>query len=196
MHEDVICRRSKVIQDICASSECEDDHVRKIHLPKTDERAVQTYLQWAYSSPDDLFELLIAEISESNGFLDEHRSLSRFMCCSRLCSVWTLADYLQDTDCKNRIIDNLIDAHVEEPFEMLSVAGFCSKVYEGTRPGSGLRRWLVDSLAPIITVADFKARCDHYPRDMLVDMNKALIYLVEGGKYDLPNRSSADKYYE
>ena len=143
---------------------------KTISLPDTDPLTFKCYLEWAYFTNDDFLELLDVEVPHQ---LKDHTILQHFerVCC-QLCRLWILADYLGDAECKRSVIMNLVDGE----FPILSFeVSIVELVYMNTTWGSGLRKWMYQTMAQDISSSDIQTKLRNYPQEVVLDVFEAFM---------------------
>ena len=167
VHKDLICTNSPFFKAAC-SSWWPRPKGQPIKLPDHKPRTFQLYCDWLYSPSSSLRAAAEAVdgLPDSNSMAvmgDDHGTTI----CTRLCYLWILADYLNDTGCKNEVINSLLRGLHG------NIASARTRVFPivyQTRETSALRRWLIDCVVPFISPTNIRSETETFTAEMLRDI--------------------------
>lgn len=194
VHKDIICKCSKFFTAALSGHGWQEGKTNKIRLPEFDGTAFRTYVLWTYFSPKDLFQLVRDE--QARSLLNAPDDELSFGAYDQLFHVWILADFLGDSICKNKVIDDLTTSHALDSSFIQYMYPILDDVYSRTKPGCALRRWIADSMVPHIDEDDFDADFGDYHQDLLRDICKAFVRKRGFGHVSVPRISEAWMYHE
>lgn len=173
VHQDLICDRSPFFKAACSSAWPANSGA--VQLPNHQPFVFQAYLQWAYSASHDLSSVMHEIVEDQADYKNDTPLFQSRVRCSALTMLWILADYLQDSACKNNVMKNLDREQSTNKGLHHNLHGLFETVYTKTVQGSGLRRWLVDTVLPTVTKDYLTVEASNLPADMLVDLFKAFV---------------------
>ena len=193
VHQDMICDRSPFFKAACSKGWVEHE-ARKVNLPDESPEIFQAYLDWAYSQTKDIIRLLKSPDSLLDSMLDFAIQQDLRL---KLCRLWILADYLGDSTCKNEVMNNLISLHAKPRLIIVRYSAVSRVVYERTGNQSKLRKWLVDTLVPMIDAKSLHMKLWRCPADFMMDMFQAFVQKAGPvGRDNFPKATNAARYYE
>lgn len=166
MHEHHICSRSKFFHSKCSQLAGSGEKV--IRLRDGDVVCFQQYMECMYNDAVDFEALIGCETVMIKGVRKAKTPEAGKAAVLSMCKLWDHAYYLRDGKLKNNVMDGLI--------RMVSVQGFAigleaiKFVGRYTKPGTALRRWLVDSLAPTLQPKALELCGNEYPSSIVMEL--------------------------
>lgn len=168
----IICHHSQYFSNLYGHQKCQD-YITTLHLPHEDANIYSIYHIWLGSLTNDLGGLVKAS-NLSNGTTTKQTNdgVESNEACITLLKLWDLAKTLRDASCKEAILKSLIR---DKYWEYLWDEPRIFRMVYTTPARPGLRRWLVESLLPILTPKFIKDRWNMFPSDMARDLFEAFV---------------------
>ncbi|EME86522.1 uncharacterized protein MYCFIDRAFT_83659 [Pseudocercospora fijiensis CIRAD86] len=114
----------------------------------------------------------------------------------RLCTWWREAEFLEDSELKNAIMDILVGQDIDNRSDVLSK--LAPLIAGEEMEESGLRLWWVEYMVTTLNEDNIEALCRELPKDILVDLLKAQVKLSKEGKVEnfRDRVRGGERYYE
>ena len=183
VHQRIICDHSSFFKTACSTqwaqwAQWAEGRAKTIELPHQSSAAFELYLKWVYSAMSDFMATVHEHWESSAEFLEQDSSQQRCTICLCLVQMWILADYLDDSACKGKIMDSLvcenranrIPAMIGEQYKE-----FYAMVYSETTPDAEIRIWLVHHTLAHLNREVFERLSSAFPQEMVTNMFKALM---------------------
>lgn len=174
IHEHQICERSKFFHSKC--SQIAGSGEKKINLRDGDVVCFQQYMECLYNDAVDFEALVGCETTLIKNIRRAKTAEAGKAAVLRMCKLWDHAYYVRDMKLKNDVMDGLI--------RMVSVQGFVVgletiKFVGGyVKPGTALRRWLVDSLAPTLQPRALELCGNDYPPTLVMELLMKCVEII------------------
>ncbi|KAH6870637.1 hypothetical protein BKA58DRAFT_440178 [Alternaria rosae] len=171
VHRGVLCKSSEFFQN-AVKPEWTTEGERVVNLPEDSAPLVTGYVKWLYH------DKITIKLYEARKHTTEERADEAEKVFILLAEAYVFGEKIIDAKYKNAVIETIIAACEASSWNMGPES--VSIAYEGTPPGSPLRRMIAESIA-------YKAFVDSkegvgwlhfiegYPRDVLVDALKAMV---------------------
>jgi len=196
VHEALICKHSDFFTAAC-SGEWKEGQTRTVRLPAPNDPAhFQLYLDWLYSQRlVNVTELVRKGLVEQD--VSTQSGAQGLHVVDGLCDLWILGNYLLDTSFKNTMISRVITNEV--PRGGLILLSTVKKIIKGTPTDSGIQRWLLDHLGPLITAQQLEEAREWLPAQFVFHLLKKMTNFrdkVNNVKTYLPQKADYRKYHD
>ncbi|KXT04808.1 hypothetical protein AC578_9756 [Pseudocercospora eumusae] len=189
---DLICEHSKHFRNLYCKGTIAYGIGKAIMLPNLTSEFFRVYLGRLEDSSYDLSRAVrvVPEGVDPESAADEDQVLKQL---HRLCTWWRGADFLEDHEFKNGIMDVLVDLDIERGWEILPKLAYLVAGEE--MRDSGLRLWWVDCAAATLNEDIIDGFCGELSKEIVVDLLKAQLRASKAE--DSSNRlRGAEQYYE
>lgn len=151
VHKDVICVKSKFFRNACSKRWPEGEE-KIVRLPKArSTRAFQIYMDWTYTN-----ELVIDNV-------DRPTAGTRLV--DNLIEIYLLGDVLDDVKLRNKALELLnVQCNASDRCPHWTQ---CTLIWDHTASDSSLRKYLVDRIVTLLSLAEFKRSVANYPADLV-----------------------------
>ncbi|CZT15156.1 uncharacterized protein RCC_12121 [Ramularia collo-cygni] len=187
----IVGRRYEQETQLAGSSE------KIITLRDGDVVCFQQYVECLYNDAVDFEALVGCEMVTINNVRKAKTPDQGKAAVLSMCKLWDEAYHLRDVKLKNDVMDGLIRMVSEQGFAIgLETVKFVGKY---VKPGSALRRWLVDALAPTLYPKPLKDFGTEYPQTIVMDLLikcSEIIGTLGGRKKGTPQLSDCIAYHE
>ena len=139
VHEDLICRHSQLVNSVLSKTP-DEKTIQLEYIPAGD---MQFYIDWLYTKKPDLASQIKTYIEVCNANFSS-RLVQELRVSNVMCNLWITGDGLKDSGFKNHVINCLQAQRVLQTTTIPKKS--IENIVKKTKPGSGLRRWLVDHL--------------------------------------------------
>jgi len=189
VHSDLIGRRSRLLETTHLELVAQQPF-GGLSLKNVGPEIFEIYLESLYNESAGLLELARAGDKGRREIDTDPGMCSAVRTCQRLCKLWVLGDVLQDARFKIDVIKMLLEQ--DAPRDKALYQSTAAYVWKSTQDQSGLRRWLIDSVAVSISANYVKSLCEPLPKSfMLALLEKLASKRGDLNPDDLPKVSDA-----
>lgn len=198
VHESLLCGHADFFKAACSAG-WKEGQTRTVRLPPATPAHFEIYLDWLYSQQQANLTDKLTKILTEEGLAQSVDELyqQQLQLIDKLCDMWLLADYILDTDFKNKVMDAILMHDLSQ--HRLIMQSTIRKIITNTTKESGLQRWTIEHLALFVAVLDLDAMHEWLQADVVFEVLKKMVpYRLANTALSrrVPTLQSKQKFYD